>query len=291
MPKLISDSERLFLEDGVEQGIRNDGRRLTDFREISIDLDVISTSNGSSRIKNDELELIVAVKCEVASSYKDMASSGSIIVNIDCESVADKIAQVFPSFVEDDYSLYLTNIIKDMCFSEFDYSKLIIYEDQLFWNIYIDVSVISFGGNLIDWIVIGIHAALRNTIIPKIEVNLIGNNKEPSVNEEIIYSVSPFNKSGTVFPYENVPFIVSAGCIRGKVIWDMDILEQVCSKTIVALSINSEGECICMNKIYSNTLDINIIPTILNKAIEITKDLSSSMNEFFSDLKTRQCQE
>ncbi|KAH7650126.1 hypothetical protein FG379_003206 [Cryptosporidium bovis] len=285
MSKLISDSERLFLEDGIEQGIRNDGRNLTDFRGISIDLDVVSTSNGSSRIKNDELEIMVTIKCEVLTSHKDGASSGSIIVNIDCSNISDKILQVFPSFMEDDYSLYLTNIIKDMCFTEFDYSKLTIYEDKLFWNIYIDVTVLSFGGNLLDWIVIGIHVALRNTIVPKIEVDSIEIENESSAKEGIVYSVSPFYKSGTAFPYENIPFIISAGCIRGKVIWDMNIQEQVCSKAIVALSISPKGECVGMNKIYSNTLDINILPNILSKAIEITKNLSSSMNKFFSDKK------
>lgn len=69
MTKSISDSERLFLEDGVDQGIRNDGRDLTDFRPIVIALDVISTANGSSRVKNDELDIIVAVK--VCCSYSN----------------------------------------------------------------------------------------------------------------------------------------------------------------------------------------------------------------------------
>ena len=62
MSKLISESERSFLEDGVEQGIRNDGRNLTDFRCISIALDIISTSNGSTRVKNEELDIMVGVK-------------------------------------------------------------------------------------------------------------------------------------------------------------------------------------------------------------------------------------
>lgn len=62
MTKAISDSERLFLEDGVEQGIRTDGRGLTDFRPMVVALEVISTANGSARVKNEELDVIVAVK-------------------------------------------------------------------------------------------------------------------------------------------------------------------------------------------------------------------------------------
>lgn len=50
------------MEDGVDQGIRSDGRGLADFRPIVVALDVVSTANGSARVRNDELDIIVAVK-------------------------------------------------------------------------------------------------------------------------------------------------------------------------------------------------------------------------------------
>lgn len=63
----------------------------------------------------------------------------------------------------------------------------------------------------------------------------------------------------------------------------MNMQEQICSKTIIALSINSKGECVAMNKVYSNTLDLNLIPTIINKAAEISSEISKSLDEFFSN--------
>ncbi|TRY49823.1 Exoribonuclease domain containing protein [Cryptosporidium tyzzeri] len=283
MTKSISDSEKLFLEDGVDQGIRNDGRDLTDFRPIVIALDVISTANGSSRIRNDELDIIVAVKCEIISvtGKNEPQTGGSILVNIDCSNIMDKISNVAPSFTEEDYSFYITSIVKDMCFKNFDLSKLSILENKLYWNIYIDATILSFGGNMVDWVTIAIHTALRTTRIPKIHVSPSISTKEN--NKDVSYTVSPSVCSGTPFPFQDIPFIISAGCIRGKVIWDMNMQEQICSKTIISLSINSKGECVAMNKVYSNTLDLNLIPTIINKAAEISSEISKSLDEFFSN--------
>lgn len=75
----------------------------------------------------------------------------------------DKISNVAPSFTEEDYSFYITNIVKDMCFKNFDLSKLTILENKLYWNIYIDATILSFGGNMVDWVTIAIHTALRTT--------------------------------------------------------------------------------------------------------------------------------
>lgn len=118
--------------------------------------------------------------------------------------------------------------------------------------------------------------------IPKITVLPSTSTRENS-NKDFTYTVSPSICSGTVFPFQDIPLIISAGCIRGKVIWDMNIQEQICSKTIIALSINSKGECVAMNKVYSNTLDLNLIPTIINKAVEISSKISRSLDEFFAD--------
>ncbi|KAJ1611860.1 hypothetical protein OIY81_1528 [Cryptosporidium canis] len=282
MTRSISDSERQFLEDGVDQGIRNDGRGLTDFRPIVIALDVISTANGSARIRNDELDIIVAVKCEILSmdEKNELLPSSSIALNIDCSNIMDKISNAAPSFADEDYSLYLTNIVKDMCFKHFDLSSLTILEDKLYWNIYIDATILSFGGNMVDWMAIAIQAALRTTRIPNVTA-LPSDARE--YKPGIAYIVAPSVSAGHLFPFKDVPLIVSAGCIRGKILWDMNIQEEMCSKTIIALAINSRGECVAMNKVYSNTLDLNLIPTIIGRATEISSEISKSLDEFFSN--------
>lgn len=118
--------------------------------------------------------------------------------------------------------------------------------------------------------------------IPKVIVSQSTSTKDVD-NKDIAYTVSPSICSGTLFPFQDVPFIISTGCIRGKAIWDMSIQEEACSKTIVALSINSRGECVAMNKVYSNTLDLNLIPTIIGKTAEISSEISNSIDEFFSN--------
>ena len=62
MDNFISVSEQFFLENGIEQGIRNDGRDIFDFRIPWVELGVITSANGSARIRNDEVDILTTIK-------------------------------------------------------------------------------------------------------------------------------------------------------------------------------------------------------------------------------------
>lgn len=48
--KMLGEAERAFIIEGVSNEIRTDGRGRLDYRAISIDTNVISHLNGSSRV-------------------------------------------------------------------------------------------------------------------------------------------------------------------------------------------------------------------------------------------------
>lgn len=47
---MLGEAEKAFIIEGVCKEIRTDGRSRLDYREISIDTNVISHLNGSSRV-------------------------------------------------------------------------------------------------------------------------------------------------------------------------------------------------------------------------------------------------
>lgn len=60
--QLISDAEREYITQGVEQNIRNDGRGREDYRAVEVQLGVIAQASGSARLKLGNTDVIVGVK-------------------------------------------------------------------------------------------------------------------------------------------------------------------------------------------------------------------------------------
>ena len=63
-----------------ESDTRLDGRKLTDYRPVKVDVDVTPNAEGSARVKIGDTEVIVGVKVEVMQPYPDSPDEGSIMV-------------------------------------------------------------------------------------------------------------------------------------------------------------------------------------------------------------------
>ena len=54
-----------------DSNTRLDGRKLTDYRPVTVDVNVTSTAEGSARVKIGKTDVIVGVKVEVMEPYPD----------------------------------------------------------------------------------------------------------------------------------------------------------------------------------------------------------------------------
>ena len=58
---VVSASERAFIIGGVGANIRSDGRSRNDFRSFSLDVGVVSSANGSARVRLEQTEVLVGL--------------------------------------------------------------------------------------------------------------------------------------------------------------------------------------------------------------------------------------
>ena len=65
---LISQSEAEYIFQGLEKGIRNDGRLPTQYRPISLETGVLQQSSGSARCQLGFTEVLVSVKVRTQES-------------------------------------------------------------------------------------------------------------------------------------------------------------------------------------------------------------------------------
>ena len=79
----ISNAEREYIIDGVDDDLRNDGRGRLDYRHVTIDLGVVPQSSGSARVRlgiipSETTDVIVAVKADIGTPGKENPHHGRI---------------------------------------------------------------------------------------------------------------------------------------------------------------------------------------------------------------------
>ena len=68
---MVSKAERDYIQGGVEQGIRADGRGHLDFRLISIETDILPQCNGSCRLTiGFSVDIICSIKVTTIDLYE-----------------------------------------------------------------------------------------------------------------------------------------------------------------------------------------------------------------------------
>jgi exosome complex component RRP42 len=79
----LSKSESLYIEEGIKQDVRNDGRQKLDFRPFKLETKLIVQSNGSARVKLGNTDVLVGVKVELGEPAVDAPHLGMVDVKVE----------------------------------------------------------------------------------------------------------------------------------------------------------------------------------------------------------------
>jgi exosome complex component RRP42 len=64
----------------LDSGIRLDGRKPLEYRNITVESDVVTTAEGSARAKIGDTEVLVGIKMETGVPYPDIPDQGTMMV-------------------------------------------------------------------------------------------------------------------------------------------------------------------------------------------------------------------
>ena len=147
---------------------REDGRALDEYRDISIETNVISKAEGSARVKLGGTQVIVGVKPQLGSPFPDTPDLGVLMTNCEMLPMADPTFEPGPP---GDDSIELARVVdRGIRESELvDLDKLCVEEGKHVWMLFIDLHVIDYDGNLFDASNLAVMAALMNTKLPVAE--------------------------------------------------------------------------------------------------------------------------
>lgn len=257
----ISEAERKFLLDGVAQGFRNDGRGCFDYRRISFEMSMLPATTGSCRLRAGDTDLIVSVKCDVSKPSPERPDRGTFSIGVECA------ASVSVAFSDgrsaDQVNQKLSLLLESLCAGDdvVDRGALCIQPGVFAWNVFVDVLVLTSGGNMLDSVSLALCAVLSETLLPKVSV------LEPlEEGEQTQLQVDDRPEVGTPFPMRRLPLCVTVAQVAQQFLFDITSEEELCADAILCVVVDANtGEIMGLHKLGKGIFDVASLPTMLER--------------------------
>jgi exosome complex component RRP42 len=165
LSSVLSEIRKDYLYNLVLKGERADGRRFDEYREISIEKNVISKAEGSARVRLGSSQVMVGVKMQPGEPFPDSPNRGVIITNAELVPLASPTFEPGPP---NEVGIELARVV-DRGVREskaVNLDKLCIIPGKQVWVIFIDVHILDDCGNIMDAASLGAIAALLTTRVP-----------------------------------------------------------------------------------------------------------------------------
>lgn len=154
-----------YLSRFLDSSIREDGRTLSEFRQATLALGSISTSDGSAFVRVGNTSCIAAVKAEIAVPQLSRPREGYLIPNVELPVVCS--SKFKPGAPADEAQGLTSRLLALLNTSNaLNREQLCIEQGKAVWCLYLDISFICFDGNAMDAAVFAAVAALSDSEYP-----------------------------------------------------------------------------------------------------------------------------
>lgn len=163
--------KRKVVLDLLMKGQRMDERRFDEYRPITVQKNILDTTEGSALAKIGRTQILVGAKIDIATPFSDRPNEG--IFSVNCEFLPLASSSFEPGPPNED-SIELARVtdrgirsaeveVKNGLTSEF------FLEESKVLALYLDIYVLDHSGNMADAASLAAVGALTNTRIPKYE--------------------------------------------------------------------------------------------------------------------------
>lgn len=259
---LLKASEN-YVRKVVEDGLRVDGRKFDQFREIKIITDIAKKAEGSALVSIGNTQVLVGVKLSVGEPYHDTPAEGVLIVNTELVPIASPTFEPGPP---DASAIEIARVV-DRSIREshcIGLEKLCIKPKEKVWIINVDIHVLDHDGNLIDASALAAMAALSNTRMPKYNAE----------TDEIVYE----EHDGALLLLDK-PIEVTVGKISDKLLVDTNLEEEFALDARLTIATNSKCEICAMQKGEKGFFTFEEIEKAIELAVEKGKELRKLLGD------------
>lgn len=243
------------LKNLIEKDLRQDRRKLDEYRKIKIEYGVSSSAEGSAKVTIGDTVVMAGVKMSVGEPFPDTPNDGVMMVNTELLPLSSPEFESGPPRIE---SIELARVV-DRGIREslvIDTKKLCLKKGELVWMIFIDIYPINDAGNLFDASSIAAIAALRDTKIPILKDNKID-----------------YKKKGTKsLPLSGLPLECTVHMIGNKMLVDPTYEEEEISEARLTVATINKNLC-AMQKGGSRELEEEDIEKMIDLSVKKIEEL------------------
>lgn len=255
MPKdasgVLSEIKRGHIEMKLKEGMRENGRKLDEFRKINIQTNYIPRANGSAFVNLGNTKILVGIKVESGEPFPDTPNLGVLTTNV------EMLPMAFPTFEPgppNDESIEIARVV-DRGIREskmLDLEKLCVEPGKKVMIVFVDIDILDYDGNLIDACTMGVASALSSAY----------------------YKVDDGEEQK--LPVKSLPVAVTVWKIGQELVCDADLEEEQMSSARLTVTLNENGNLCAMQKGNSGTFTIDEV----KKAIAISDKAGKDVRDY-----------
>ncbi len=267
VPKLKKD----MMESLLKKGVRLDGRKLLDYREIKLETNYIPKAEGSALACVGDTMVLAGVKLEVGTPFPDTPDEGVLAVHAEFVPLASPSFEPGPP---DENAIELARVI-DRSLRELkviDLGKLVIKPGEKVWMVWLDIYALDHGGNLIDASMLASMAALLSAKMPKAYV-------DPETGRVVVDKTERVGR----LPITRKVVTVTIGKIGDMLLVDPSLDEENVLDAKLTIAVSDDGRIAGMQKAGMGAFTVSEVERAVNialsKASELHKILEESIKE------------
>jgi exosome complex component RRP42 len=257
MTNVISEIRKDYIYNLILKGERADGRSFDQYRDISVETNVISKAEGSARVKLGSSQVLVGVKMQPGEPFPDAPNRGVIITNAELVPLASPTFEPGPP---NEVGIELARVV-DRGVREskaVDLEALCVTPGKQVWIIFIDVHILDDVGNILDASSLGAIAALLTTMVPASKFGL---------------------GDDYPLPVKDIPIATTAIEFGDVLMFDPDIDEEAIANTKLTVITTADGSICGMQKSGTGILKPEQVYRIVDIACEKAKEIREKFLE------------
>jgi len=257
MTDVISEIRKDYLYNLLLKGERADGRAFNQYREFSVQKNIIIKAEGSALVKLGSSQVLVGVKMQPGEPFPDAPNRGVIITNAELVPLASPTFEPGPP---NEVGIELARVV-DRGVREskaVDLEALCITPGKQVWIIFIDVHILDDCGNILDASSIGAIAALLTTKVPASKFGL-GDDYQ--------------------LPVKDIPIAITAIEFGDVLMFDPDSDEESIANTKLTVITTADGSICGMQKSGTGVLKQEQIYRIIDIACEKAREIREKFLE------------
>ena len=257
MTDVISEIRKDYLYNLLLKGERADGRAFDQYREFSVQKNIIIKAEGSALVKLGASQVLVGVKMQPGEPFPDAPNRGVIITNAELVPLASPTFEPGPP---NETGIELARVV-DRGVREskaVDLEALCITPGKQVWIIFIDVHILDDCGNILDASSIGAIAALLTAKVPASKFGL-GDDYQ--------------------LPIKDIPIATTAIEFGDVLMFDPDSDEESIANTKLTVITTADGSICGMQKSGTGVLKQEQIYRIIDIACEKAREIREKFLE------------